>query len=181
MHCKRPKCRDLTHAGGDLCRRHQAEEARRQLLLAQIRADRSPPWDWPCLATFEAGPGLCRLGVSADPIRRREDMLPGCPWDIRIGLAVMGPRPVLDLLALELAIRLPLIAPPFDGLRPGWYPLESAEVEDAAIGVREDYAQRVELDVRHPKAMRAELELDPRHAQQARLSRLLELLAESGH
>lgn len=180
MPCQIPGCEDTLTASAAFCRRHQEEEQRRKILLPKARADTSPPWEWPVLATFEAGPGLCRLGVSNDPIRRREDMLPGCPWNIRIGMALMGPRPSLELMVLELGRRLPLIAPPFGDLRPGWYPMESEEVEDAACAIRDSYGEAMQR-VTHPAKLRGAHRLNLGITAQARFNRLLDLLKDAGH
>ena len=180
MTCQIPACREAQDADSGFCRRHREEEAKRRALLKKARQDASPIWQWPVLATFEAGPGICRLGVTNDPIRRREDMLPGCPWDIRIGMAIMGPRPCLELLLLDLGRELPLIAPPFGDLRPGWYPLESEEVEDTAFGICAGLGELM-ARVTHPAKLRGQIRFDRSKSDQARFDRLLDLLKEVGH
>lgn len=180
--CQYPRC-DEVAVDRRYCRKHRAAANRSEIWQREARTDRSGPEAWSVLALVTIGSAcITRTMISRDPVRRREEMQAGCPWTLTFGAIVFAPRPTLEALAYELerdVMRHPRseFRSQWSGLREGWWPFDAPELEHMAVEVC-DRLKHKGISAPVPARELRKLELDLIDPGQARLSRLLDLLAK---
>ena len=133
--CTWPGCRTQPLPGRDHCRQHHEARTRALSELAAGKADQTQPYAGAFLAVISTG-FVSRLIITTDPIRRRDELQAGCPYDLTLLHLIAANRHLLNYVswAVDGGMAITRATDAHPQLRAGWYPVPpvtlSAEVMD---------------------------------------------------
>ena len=195
--CIYPLCPDAKKPGKAYCPKHfrqSTKVAEDRLILRHKRFDLS---EYQALAVVYSDTSgnhgckktLCtehvRLIQSSDPVSRLDDLQAGSVWNLRIADAVLGPAPMLRILAhravKDVATKMDLTRRdrPF-GMRADWWPVPRFQMVHALRQRRREAEQGGYLGLALTYTQAKGIDIDLRDAKQARLADLLGVLQTYG-
>lgn len=175
--CTWPGCRTQPLEGRDYCRQHQEAKTRAMSALAAGKADASPPYAGAFLGVLSTG-FVSRLVITTDPIRRRDELQAGCPYDLTMTDIIAANRNLLHYAswAVDAVMAITAASSAIQRLRAGWYPVPGAALYAEVMDVIGETPEMRRRFMTLPELKRMDLNLLDAHHQ--RIGDLLMLIGK---